>query len=209
MPYRNRVDPGGDLHVAPERGLFFANRGCLHNAKGEITRKSAVNFWIICLTEYKGQSRKLMQPGKYTELFFLDEPTALAAGHRPCFLCRRERANSFRKTMASVRGVDHLSAVEIDKILKPERARAADDPARVVSCEETAALPDGAMLRTDAGYWLQRGQRLLPWSFGGYGAGLSLGDFEGKPLWLTTPPATVAVLRAGYVPVFHPSAGTA
>ena len=176
---------------------------------GEITRKSAVNFWIICLTEYKGQSRKLMQPGKYTELFFLDEPTALAAGHRPCFLCRRERANSFRKTMASVRGVAHLSADEIDQILKPERARPADDPARAISCEEVGALADGAMLRTDTRYWLKRGQSLLPWSFAGYGTGLPVSDFEDAPLWLVTPPSTLAVLDAGYAPVFHPSAHTA
>lgn len=208
MPYRNRVDPGGGLHAVSERGLFFGNRGCIHNAQGEIGRKKPVDRWIICVTEFKGRKRKLLQPGRYTELFFLDEATALAAGHRPCFECRRADANRFRVAMAEVRGVEHLSADEIDRILKPERARPVDDPSRLLNCKEVSALPDGAMLRRDSGYLLKLGQSLLPWSFGGYGAGWPLDDFD-KPLWLATPRSVVAVLKAGYAPVLHPSAGAA
>ncbi|PWW01568.1 hypothetical protein DFR52_102231 [Hoeflea marina] len=205
MPYRNRVDPGGDLHAVSDRGMLFGNRGCIHNARGEITRKPPVDRWIICLTEFKGWRRRLLQPGQYTELFFLDELTALAAGHRPCFLCRREDANQFRVAMASVRGVAHLSADEIDRILKPERALPADDPRRRISLLDIGALPDGAMLRQDGQYLLKLGGALLPWSFGGYGAGRPLDAMDAAPLWLVTPPSSVAVLKAGYAPLFHPS----
>src|SRR5690349_12183499 len=96
VPLQNRVTPLGDLIATPERGLVYGNRGCLHDANGRIKRRWATRRWISCRLEFKGWHRsKLMQPGKFTELFFLDEATAFSAGHRPCALCRREDYNRF------------------------------------------------------------------------------------------------------------------
>ena len=95
MPRQNRVTPAGDIIATPERGTFFGNRGVLHDDQGRIRRTWQLKRWLICVLEYKGRRRTVMTPGRYTELFFLDEATALAAGHRPCAECRRERYNAF------------------------------------------------------------------------------------------------------------------
>src|SRR5271165_1152863 len=101
MPRQNRVTPFGEIVAVPERGTFMGNRGNLHNAEGHIKRTWQVKRWLVCLLEFKGRKRTVMRPGFYTELFFLDEATALAAGHRPCAECRRERYNDFRKAWQS------------------------------------------------------------------------------------------------------------
>jgi hypothetical protein len=90
MPLRNRVTPFGDIIATEARGLLFGNRGVLHDAEGILVRAWQVRRWIDCRLEFKGRRRPLLRPGRFTELFFLDEATALAAGHRPCAECRRE-----------------------------------------------------------------------------------------------------------------------
>ena len=97
MPRQNRVTPFGEIVASSARGTLMGNRGCLHDASGRIVRQTRVNAWIYCLLEFKGRHRAVMSPGKYTELFFLDEATALAAGHRPCFECQRPRAEEFMR----------------------------------------------------------------------------------------------------------------
>ena len=97
MPLQNRVDPHGAIFRSPARGTFMGNRGALHNDRQEIVRPFKVERWIACVLEFKGRQRTVMAPGRYTELFFLDEAVALAAGHRPCAECRRDRFNAFRK----------------------------------------------------------------------------------------------------------------
>ncbi len=124
MPRQNRVTPPGEIVAAPERGTFMGNRGCLHDAKGQIRRPWQLERWIVCVLAFKGRQRRVMTPGRYTELFFLDEATALAAGHRPCAECRRERFNAYRRALAAggAKGDEPLrSAVEIDHRLHAER----------------------------------------------------------------------------------------
>jgi len=118
MPLRNRVTPFGDLVAVPDRGALMGNRGVLHDDERRIVRFSQGRRWIACLTDVKGRRRPLMTPGRYTELFFLDEATALAAGHRPCWECRRADALRFRDAWARAAGADPATA-------RPARAGAA------------------------------------------------------------------------------------
>jgi hypothetical protein len=178
--------------------LVYGNRGCLHDADGRIRRRYAVKRWIACRLEFRGRRRsKLMQPGRYTELFFLDEATAFAAGHRPCAECRREDYVRFRELFGGG------SADEMDSRLHAER---------LAPRPETAldGLPDGAFVLRDGTPQLVIGDALLDWSPAGYTrrrARPSRGRAE-----LITPPSLVAVLRAGWepdVPFLHPTARTA
>lgn len=204
MPLQNRVDPTGAICTDPARGEFMGNRGgALHNAERQIVRTQKTKSWIICLTEFKGRRRKLMQPGRYTELFFLDEVTALAAGHRPCFECRRKDATAFAEALGRSLGAKRLSAPAIDDLLVPERQRGFDDPDRIIAPSAVAPLPDGAMIRQGETHYAVREGKLLPWSFGGYGAPVPFNTLTDTPVYLNTPPSTLATLLQGYRPVFH------
>jgi hypothetical protein len=206
MPRRNRVTPLSELVADPARGLVYGNRGCLHDAEGRIRRRFAVRRWIACRLEFGDWHRTpLMQPGRFTELFFLDEATAFAAGHRPCALCRRPDYDRFVDIWSRLhpgrRGADAL-----DEQLHRERVDPETRGQRrsVVPLDE---LPDGAFVLDDAEPWLVRGPELLRWTPAGYGAP------RPRPAHvdavLITPPSLVAVLRAGWepvVPLLHPSA---
>jgi len=182
----------------------MGNRGgALHDAGKRIVRVQKTKSWIICVTEFKGRSRELMSPGLYTELFFLDEVTALAAGHRPCFECRRRDALAFAEALGQSRGEQRLSAPAIDALLSEERKPEPVAPERMIAGEQISSLPDGAMIRQGDTHYALRGGRLLPWSFEGYGAPLNLEAHSGGPIHLATPASTVAVLNHGYRPVFH------
>jgi hypothetical protein len=204
MPRRNRVTPLGELVADPARGLVYGNRGCLHDDRGQIRRRYNGKLWIACRLEFKDWHRgPLMQPGKFTELFFLDEATAWAAGHRPCALCRREDYNSFRQLIGEVR------AVAIDERLHAERI---DPETRGHRLHEAPLddLPDGAFVLVDGVPQLVLGDALLTWTPGGYTARLP------RPAGTTaasiTPPSLVGVLRSGWegaVPLLHGSAATA
>jgi hypothetical protein len=189
VPLQNRVTPLGELIATPERGLLYGNRGCLHDADGRIVRHHVGRRWIACALEFKGRRRSpLLQPGRYTELFFLDEATAFAAGHRPCAECRR--ADYVRcSELLGARGAD-----AIDERLHAERL----GPRPLVAVED---LPDGAMVLADVPR-LVRGDALLRWSPGGYD--------DPRPRHgraeLLTPPSLVEVLRRGREPLLHPSA---
>ncbi len=193
-PLQNRVTPLSELIATPERGLVYGNRGCLHDAQGRIRRAFATRRWIGCRLEFKGWHRSpLLQPGRFTELFFLDEATAFAAGHRPCALCRREDYNRFLELVGE-RGAD-----AIDERLHAERL----GPRPHVGLR---GLPDGAFVLRGEDPWLVRGGALLRWTPGGYR--------DRRPLpagrhALVTPPTLVEVLRSGWsgaVPLLHPSA---
>jgi len=204
MPLQNRVDPTGAICSNPARGEFMGNRGgALHTADQRIVRTQKTRSWIICLTEFKGRRRTLMQPGRYTELFFLDEVTALAAGHRPCFECRRKDAIAFAEAFTGDTDTKRLSAPAIDLLLAPERKRSADAPERIIAPSAVSALPDGAMIRQGGTHYVVRAGMLLPWSFSGYGAPVEAETLTAAPIYLVTPPSTVAALRNGYLPVFH------
>lgn len=203
MPLRNRVDPAGEIHAVADRGEFYGNRGCIHDGRGRLVRHAQVKRWLICLTEFKGRKRPLLQPGQYTELFFLDEVTGLAAGHRPCFECRREAAKAYTGRFASVHGLSDPKVDAIDAILDTERRIPHEDPSRRTSIAVLADFPDGVMVRQRDRFLALRGGRLWPWSFAGYGAPIPPGELGDAPLFRVTPASTVAVLAAGYAPAFH------
>jgi hypothetical protein len=202
MPLQNRVTPLGELVAAPGRGLVYGNRGCLHDAEGRIRRRYAVKRWIACRLEFRGRRRTLLQPGRYTELFFLDEATAFAAGHRPCAECRREDYLRFGAIWRGLHPGD-AGADAIDARLHAERL---DGRAQRRHHARLESLPDGAFVLLDGGPRLVLGRELLAWSASGYG------DRVPRPLGaavVLTPPSLVAVLRAGWRPdvtLLHPSA---
>lgn len=203
MPLRNRADPFGGLHAVPDRGLFMGNRGgCFHREDQTLKdRHWTSRRWIICALSFKGRKRKLMQPGLYTELFFLDEATALAGGHRPCFECRRKEASAFKDGLIrlghlgaadSVDKLDTFAAGEIQAVLNGFRPR------------ETVApdgLPDGAMYAAHGNAFLKQGDAARAWSFEGYGTREPL-HASGERL---TPLISCEALRAGYRPALHTS----
>jgi hypothetical protein len=192
MPLRNRVTPLGDVVAVPERGLVYGNRGCIHDRSGRIVRRQATRRWIACRLSFRGWHRTAVPiPGKYTALFFLDDATAFAAGHRPCALCRRA---DYRRVLevAGARGAD-----ELDALLARERGG-------VRPAAQPGSLPDGAFVLSGGEPHLVLGGSLRRWSPGGYGPP------EPAPgsAALVTPPTLVRVLRTGWeplVPFLHPS----
>jgi hypothetical protein len=191
------VTPLGELVADPARGLVYGNRGCLHDRNGRIVRSFAIKRWISCRLVYKDWQRgPMMQPGKFTELFFLDEATAFAAGHRPCALCRRADYNRFLE-LTGASGAD-----EVDARLHEERL---DGRARRLHDAPLADLPDGAFVLRDGEPWLVRDDELLRWTPGGYA---ERGERRGHAQ-LITPPMLVEVLRSEWrplVPLLHPTA---
>ena len=194
MPFQNRVTPLGELVATPERGLLYGNRGRLHDEHGTIRRQWQVKRWISCRLEFRGRRRAggPMAPNRYTGLFFLDEATALAAGHRPCAECRNADYRSFLALTGA------SSADELDERLHSERGR----PHRGA----LDGLPDGAFVMVDDGPWLVLGSDLVRWAPGGYS--------ERRPRFggsvaVVTPPTSLHVLASGWsgsVPLIHPSA---
>jgi hypothetical protein len=204
-PLQNRVTPFGELVAHPARGLVYGNRGCLHDDLGRIRRRWAVRRWIACRLEFRGWHRSpLLQPGKFTELFFLDEATAFAAGHRPCALCRREDYVRFCDVWREHRG-DPVGADAIDLQLHSERIDAGTRD-RHLHRARLDDLPDGAFVVESDAAWLVLGGALLRWTPAGYS--------ERRPrdlrsVSVLTPPSLVDVLRAGWdpvVPLVHPTA---
>src|SRR6476661_4843565 len=167
MPLQNRVTPLGELVAHPARGLVYGNRGCLHDAQGRIRRHQATRRWIACRLEFKGWHRgPLLQPGKFTELFFLDEATAFAAGHRPCALCRHADYKRFSAIWQTLHPAE-AGADTIDARLHTERF----DPGPRTQRHSSAwlpDLPDGAFVLRDDAAWLVRGGELLRWTVAGY-----------------------------------------
>ncbi len=171
MPRRNRVTPFSTLIATSARGTFTGNRGCLHDDHEQIRRQFQGKRWIICLLDFKGRKRSIMTPGRYTELFFLDEATALAAGHRPCAECQRERFNLFReiwaKANSEIAGTPRPTASTLDAILHQERIATSSQAHRF--CNSIENLPNGAFVTDDEqiAYLVLRNQ-LLRWSPAGY-----------------------------------------
>lgn len=219
MPLQNRVDPFGEIHAVPERGLFTGNRGIIHDPATKTLPKKrwTLPAWIVCTCDFRNRRREPMgrnrkgapgQPDKagWTELFFLDEATALAAGHRPCFYCRRERATDFLHRFGIAFGIEQPRAPMLDKRLHKERLASGGKPP-ALDAQDLAALPDAAMVADGGRAYALRDGAALPWSFAGYGERLGFSALQGRPLRLLTPPTTLAVLRGGYEPAWHPSAG--
>ena len=203
MPLQNRVTPSGDIIADPHRGLFTGNRGIIHDpaTKTLLNKRWSSPAWLVCLCEYKGKRREVMGRQSWTELFFLDEATALAAGHRPCFYCRREDADRFRSCWEEGNGVSRVLARDIDAVLHRERLLRGKK--RLYPLEvPLSELPDGAMLQEGMQSHLIVRGRALTWSPAGYREAQNA-------IWggmLLTPPSTLRALTAGYRPVLHKSA---
>ncbi len=198
------MDPYGGL-VAAGRGLVFGNRGCLHDSGGEIRRPFQGTRWIACRLDFRGRRRELLQPGRYTELFFLDEATAWAAGHRPCRECRYADYQAFLAAWQTIHPRDELRAGVIDDLLHAERV----DPVSRAQRRHTApfaTLPDGAFTLLDGEPHVVHGDAVLRWTPTGYDGSRPRPDGTATVL---TPPSLVSVLAAGWhggLPLLHPSA---
>ena len=206
MPLQNRATPLGEVVVDRGRGLVYGNRGCLHDETGRIRRRYNGKRWIACQLQFRGWQRSpLAQPGRFTELFFLDEATALAAGHRPCALCRHRDYACLVGIWGGIHG-GQVGADVIDAQLHRERValRTRTQLHHVAPLDE---LPDGAFVVRDGAAWLVLGASLLAWTVAGYVASTPRPAHEQAVV--ITPPSLVAVLRAGWeplVPLLHPSA---
>ncbi len=199
MALQNRVTPFGEVVAVSARGGFTGNRGIIHDpaTKTLLRRRWTTRAWICCTLDWKGVRRAPMSRRSWTELFFLDEATAFAAGHRPCFYCRRDRAMAFRDAWATARRIAPPRAPDMDAALHEERV--AHRAKRLHPPRED--LPDGAMVAAGADAYLMLGGRPRRWSFSGYGAP------EDAPIdRLITPPSIVAAFTAGYRPALHASA---
>lgn len=204
MPLQNRVKPTGEIVAIPERGMFVGNRGIIHDpaTRTILKRRWSTDAWLTCVLEFKGRRRKVMQRQSWTELFFLDEATAFAAGHRPCFYCRRDDANRFRAAWEKGNRRHNVLAPEIDAVLHRERfvsgKRLHPLPMPI------ARLPDGTMVQAgEESFLVAKGQALL-WSPSGYRRAETIRDTK-----LLTAPSVVRAFSAGYRPAMHPSVGTA
>lgn len=203
MPLQNRVTPTGDIIATPHRGLFTGNRGIIHDpaTRTLLKKRWSSPAWLTCVCEFRGRRREVMTTHSWTELFFLDEATALAAGHRPCFYCRRDDANRFRAAWEKGNRVRDVRMHDIDTVLHHERLDHGKKRlhALLVPLDQ---LPDGAMLQQgEESFLLMQGGVPL-WSTAGYVEGArELDDAQ-----LLTPPSTLRAMSAGYEVTLHPSA---
>jgi hypothetical protein len=201
MPLQNRVDPFGELIATSARGLFLGNRGGRFHRDDQTLgkRRWSSRQWICCVLQFKGRHHPVWRD-RYTALFFLDEPTAFAAGHRPCFECRRADATAFAEKWAQAKGGAVPRAPAMDLVLQSERL---DGRAKRTHQRAFADLPDGAFVALSDAAYAVRGSHLVRWSESGYI------DRIARPrgtATMLTPPSIVDVLSAGYQPQWHPTA---
>ncbi len=200
-PLQNRVTPFGAIVAIRQRGMLTGNRGIIHDpaTRTLLKRRWTSKAWLACACEFRGRRREVMATRSWTELFFLDEATALAAGHRPCFFCRREEAEAFRAAWGRATGAVP-SAREIDEVLHRERLSGGHKRVHPLPSAPDE-LPNGTMVvAADRAYTILDGLG-YPWDIGGYGEPID----PQHALGLLTPPSTVAALRAGYRPRLHPT----
>jgi hypothetical protein len=201
-PLRNRVTPAGELIATEHRGTMYGNRGVLHDDDLTLVRRYQVRRWLVCVLEFRGRRRPILRPGRYTELFFLDEAVALAAGHRPCAECRHADYQSFRTAWTAARALPARPAADdIDRVLHGQRRLV--DGTRVTYPAPLSELPDGVFIVHDGESWLAHDGGLHRWTPAGYAERIE--QFDG-PAAVLTPRATVEAIRAGYRPLVRLSA---
>lgn len=205
MPLQNRVTPTGDIIATPHRGLFTGNRGIIHDpaTKTLLKKRWSTPAWLTCTCEFRGRHREVMAQRSWTELFFLDEATALAAGHRPCFYCRRDDANRFRAAWEKGNRVHDVRMHDIDTVLHHERLDHGKKRLHALLMPFDQ-LPEGAMVQRGEESFLVTQGRVLLWSPAGY---VAVEHPPGEAA-LLTPPSTLRAMNAGYQPVLHPTASS-
>jgi hypothetical protein len=195
--FQNRIDPFGSLIKTKARGAWLGNRGVIHNEAQEIVRPFKLKAWITSVLQFKGRKRNIMQPNRWTELFFLDEATALAAGHRPCFECRRADADRFKFSWLKGNpeyGFDKKTSIkEIDAILHEERI---DRGEKVKHKEKLKNLPNGIFIEYNDEAYLLRDNKIYKWMPAGYAQWIALPAV--KEVIVLTPRSVVNMIRAGY-----------
>ncbi len=206
MPLQNRVTPFGEIIAVSDRGLFTGNRGILHDpATRTLGRRWASKSWLTCLFAFKGRRRTVMAPGRWTELFFLDEATALAAGHRPCFECRRKDAEAFRAAWATGNGSFAPKVAEMDAMLHGERLSGREKRMHPLD-GPIPTLPDGVMIGVGESSFLVIAlviaECVRRWTPSAY---VAVAVEPGSAMLLTSP-SILRTLAAGYRPRLHPSA---
>lgn len=193
MTKQNRISPQGQLHAVNARGTLMGNRGKLHNEHRQIVRLWKLQRWITCALQYQGIKRELMAPNSYTELFFLDEPTSYAAGHRPCGDCRKDRYKAFKAVWARAFPDQEQSAASIDKVL--HAARLNPDNSQRTWQAPLADLPDGTFIEYEGQPVLLWRGRQWCWAFEGYS--LRLQPIPAMTVTVLTPEPIVALFKIG------------
>jgi hypothetical protein len=197
---QNRVNPFGEIIRTIDRGAWLGNRGVLHNDKQEIVRSYKIKAWITCVLEFKGRHREVMQPNRWTELFFLDEATAFSAGHRPCFQCRymdHQRFKTYWLKGNPELGFNMKTPIsKIDDIIQLERITA--DQSKVTYKEKLAVLPNGTFVSYQDNAYLVNGGKLYLWTSAGYEKPIAFPDLP--TLWVLTPKSIVNMFSVGYLP---------
>ena len=207
MPLQNRVDPWGKLNAVPMRGSLMGNRGILHNESRQIVRPWAGKSWVTCVLQFEGsqQKRKVFSEGSYSELFFLDEATAFAAGHRPCNYCRKPRYTEFKNAWLRTNRpnvVGNTPITEVDKVLHAERA--IPGGGKIMFSAAVKDLPSGAMFEHEGAAFLVWKEAIHRWSADGYiPSSLQVGL---QPVNVLTPASIVRIYRDGFIPGVHASA---
>lgn len=197
---QNRVDPFGNLIKTEARGSWTGTRGVIHNDQQEIIRTFKLKAWLTCKLEFKGRKRKVMSLDRYTELFFLDEATAFAAGHRPCCECRREDFNKFKSFWLAgnpAYNFDKKTSIQrIDNVIHEERINR--NKSKVTFEENIHNIPDGSFILLNNEPYIVLGSQFYLWSPFGYRDGIALPNVE--KLIVLTPKSIVNTFRAGYLP---------
>jgi hypothetical protein len=201
-PLQNRVTPFGEIVAIPQRGMFTGNRGIIHDpaTKTLLRKRWASKAWLICCCDYKGRRRDVMAGRSWTELFFLDEAVALAAGHRPCFLCRRKAAESFRAAWAAGAEVGKPPTAAMDAVLHRERISGGRRRVHAMPAP-LRELPSGTVVVVSGAAYTIAAGSAFRWTECGYEPPEAIHDADS----LLTPPSTLMALRAGYRPVLHPT----
>jgi hypothetical protein len=202
MHLQNRVTPFGEIVAISQRGTFTGNRGIIHDpaTKTLLSRRWASKTWLVCCCEFKGRRRAVMAGRSWTELFFLDEAVALAAGHRPCFFCRRDAAKRFRAAWAAAKGAPIPRAAAIDADLHRERLEGRRKRVHPLPMS-ISELPDGTVIAAAGSAFMLSSGLAYRWTNEGYDQPTQLHHADG----LLTPPSTLMALDAGYRPTLHPS----
>ena len=207
MTLQNRVDPWGQLHAVSARGSMLGNRGRLHNEHRQIVSQWQRPAWVTCELEFNGRHRDVFGANTYSELFFLDEATALSAGHRPCATCRRERYDEFKSKWlvanSARTAMPNSSIIEVDRVLHAERADRSG--AKVTFEAPLSSLPLGVFVEINGEALLVWRQGLIRWSFAGYSAA-NVQPAPSTRVRVLTPNSIVRTLAVGFLPTVHPSA---
>ena len=207
MPLQNRVDPWGQLNAVSTKLALLGNRGILHNDKKQIVTQWKSKAWLTCQIEFKGRESPVFEPNSYSQLFFVDEASAFAAGHRPCAECRLERFKGFKAAWIEanrelIQG-ENPTIADIDKVIHAERVT--EEKRKRTFVAQLGSLPAGAMIDVDGTPLLVWRGKLLPWSFDGYGKSQTLLP-SSTSVQVLTPASVVRVFASGFTPQVHFSA---